>query len=71
MLRLAVVLGLVTIGCDGRPGGGRFLVGVALAWRATSAGEDSPVGWNPMVVAQARVGLDHAFDRRFDRGGLR
>jgi hypothetical protein len=58
MLRIAAALGLLTIGCYGYPRGGRR---VELAWRATRAVEDSPVGWNHIVMAQARVGLDIAF----------
>jgi hypothetical protein len=55
MLRIAAALGLLTIGCYGYPRG------VELAWRATRPVEDSPVGWNHVVMAQARVGLDIAF----------
>ena len=55
MLPIAVALGLLTLGCHGYPRGGRR------AWRATRPVEDSPVGWNHVIRAQARVGLDTAF----------
>jgi hypothetical protein len=48
------------LGIDGSARLGSVLVGLELAWRATRPVEDSPVGWNHMVMAQARVGLDIA-----------
>jgi hypothetical protein len=64
MIRIAPALGLLTIGVAGVTGSvwaGSFLVGVDLARRATRPVEDSPAGWNRVVIAQARVGLDIAF----------
>jgi len=64
MLRIAPALGLLTIGVAGVTGSawaGSFLVGVELAWRWTRPVEDSPAGWNHIVIAQAQVGLDIAF----------
>jgi hypothetical protein len=48
------------LGIDGSARLGSLLVGIELAWRATRPVEDSPVGWNHMVMAQARIGLDIA-----------
>ena len=48
------------LGIDGSMRMGSILVGLELAWRVTRPVEDSPVGWNQMVMAQARVGFDFA-----------
>jgi hypothetical protein len=70
MLGIAAALGLLTAGCHGYPRGvvgvtggaptGGFLVGEELGWRAPRPVEDSTVGWNHIVMAQARVELDLA-----------
>jgi hypothetical protein len=52
--RRAAVGGRIVVGCDRRSE-----LGAELGGRATPV-EDSPLGWNPIVMAATPVGLDLA-----------